>query len=482
MLKAFDHQTTTTDFITKQPYCLITSDPGTGKTRSVLDAFVKLKKKRSKLLVMEHILKKRSRLLVLAPLSILQASWGDDIEKFTPELTYSIAIASNRKKAFQQDTDVTITNHDAIKWLLANPEFVSNYSMLCIDEFTAFKNANSARTKALLKVTRPNIKRREPKQNASTSWESIIAMSGTPNSNTICDIWAPALIVDGGTRLGKRFHSFQAQVCTSHWNGFGNEWKDKEGAELMVAAALKDINIRYKLEDCIDMPEKSMRTMYIDLPSEIQQQYNELEESSVLYTGEETVNAIHAGARVKKLLQLCTGAVYVPDGEGATKIVGIHKQRYDLVMSLVAARKHSLVAFNWRHEKEYLVEEAKKQKISYAVIDGSVPSKKRTEAVARFQAGQLQVLFCHPQAAGHGLTLTKANTIIWASPTYNAEHFEQFNGRIYRAGQKQKVEIILIAARHTWEPTVYEKLTIKLARMEELLNILKELRKANENN
>ena len=33
MLKAFDHQTTTTDFIAKQPYCLITSDPGTGKTR-----------------------------------------------------------------------------------------------------------------------------------------------------------------------------------------------------------------------------------------------------------------------------------------------------------------------------------------------------------------------------------------------------------------------------------------------------------------
>ena len=91
-------------------------------------------------------------------------------------------------------------------------------------------------------------------------------------------------------------------------------------------------------------------------------------------------------------------------------------------------------------------------------------------------------MFCHPQAAGHGLTLTKANSIIWASPTYNAEHFEQFNGRIYRAGQTQKVEIILIAARHTWEPTVYKKLTSKLARMEELLNILKELRKANEKN
>lgn len=468
MLKAFDHQTTTTNFIVKQPYCLITSDPGTGKTRSVLDAFVKLKKK-------------HSRLLVLAPLSILQASWGDDIEKFTPELTYSIAIASNRKKAFDETVDITITNHDAIKWLLANPKYLNLFDVLCIDEFTAFKNPSSARTKALLKLTRPDIMRKEPNKNRATKLKSIIGMSGTPNSNTICDIWAPTLIIDGGERLGERFYPFRQQVCVSSWNGFGNEWKDKEGAELMVAAALKDINIRYKLEDCIDMPEKSMRTMYIDLPPDIQQQYNEFEESSVLYTGTETVNAIHAGARVKKLLQLCTGAVYIPTDEGVTKSIGIHKQRYDLVLSLVAARKHSLVAFNWRHERDYLIEEAIKQKISYAVIDGSTPSKKRTEAVARFQAGQIQVLFCHPQAAGHGLTLTKANTIIWASPTYNAEHFEQFNGRIYRAGQTQKVEIILIAARHTWEPTVYEKLNIKLTRMDELLTILKELRKANEN-
>ena len=194
MYEPFEHQKITTDFILANPRCLITSDPGTGKTRSVLDAIVG----------------RESRTLVLAPLSILEASWGDDIEKFTPNLTYAIALAANRKKAFQQNTDITITNHDAIKWLLDNPEFIKNYSMLCIDEFTAFKNANSARTKALLRITRPNIKRRPPNQNEDTSWKSIVAMSGTPNSNTICDIWAPALVVDGGIRLGKRFHSFRS--------------------------------------------------------------------------------------------------------------------------------------------------------------------------------------------------------------------------------------------------------------------------------
>ena len=104
MYEPFEHQKVTTDFIINNPRCLITSDPGTGKTRSVLDA----------------IANRGTRTLVLAPLSILEASWGDDIEKFTPDLTYSIAYAKNREKAFSGDEDVVITNHDAVKWLLKN--------------------------------------------------------------------------------------------------------------------------------------------------------------------------------------------------------------------------------------------------------------------------------------------------------------------------------------------------------------------------
>jgi superfamily II DNA or RNA helicase len=70
MYEPFEHQKVTTDFINQNPRCLITSDPGTGKTRSVLDAI-------------KH---NKNRILVLAPLSILESSWGDDILKFTPYL------------------------------------------------------------------------------------------------------------------------------------------------------------------------------------------------------------------------------------------------------------------------------------------------------------------------------------------------------------------------------------------------------------
>ena len=88
MQQPFEHQTKTTEFILTKHKCLITSDPGTGKTRSVIDAYSELPSN-------------KKRMLVVAPLSILQASWGDDIEKFQPDLKYSVAYAKNRKQAFQ---------------------------------------------------------------------------------------------------------------------------------------------------------------------------------------------------------------------------------------------------------------------------------------------------------------------------------------------------------------------------------------------
>ena len=223
------------------------------------------------------------------------------------------------------------------------------------------------------------------------------------------------------------------------------------------------------------MPEHTIRQIQVSLPKKIQDQYEMLAEDSVLYTGTGTINAIHAGAKVKKLLQICTGAVYNDIGEAQ----GIHSDRYDLVMQLVDERKHSLVAFNWRHERDHMIAIAEKKKMKYAVIDGTTPSHKRADVVERMQAGQLKVVFCHPQSAGHGLTLTKATTIIWSSPTYNAEHYTQFNRRIYRAGQTSKTEIIQIAASDTWEPAVYERLNGKLGRMEELLMIFSKLNQPN---
>jgi len=438
----YAHQKTTTDFITNTKTCLITSDPGTGKTRAVLDAHVIL----------------GGKTLVLAPLSILEAAWGEDIHKFQPKIKYGVAYAKNRKQVFEDnENEMVITNFEAVNFLQKNTQYCKQFDTIVIDEFTAFKNREAKRSKNLKKII--------------SYFTNRVAMSGTPNSNTILDIWHPALLIDDGKRLGTRFYAFRHQVCTPKFNGFANEWIDKPGIEEAVADKLSDISIRFALSDCIDLPDNIVRTVNTKLTPNIQKQYKTLADESVLYTKSGTVNAVNAAARVKKLLQLVTGAVYDEDGV----VQFVHQERYDIVMTLVGQRAHSLVAFNWKHERDALVELANKEGITYEIIDGSVPAEKRKDIVARFQAGQIKVLFCHPQSASHGLTLTKANTVIWCSPTYNAEHFQQFNQRIYRAGQTQKTETILIQARGTWEPEVYKKLNTKLGRMENLLHILKEI-------
>lgn len=440
---AYEHQTVTSDFIKNNETTFVSSDPGTGKTRSVLDAYNK----------------NEGRMLVLAPLSILQASWGSDCEQFRPDLSYSVAFAKNREKAFKEGNDIVLTNHDAIKWLFDKEELLADFTWLVVDESTAFKNRTSQRSKALNKLKRHFNKR--------------VLMTGTPNSNTILDIWHQIYILDDGKRLGP-FFGFRNAVCAPKQVGPNPnmvQWLDKNGAEESVADLIRDINIRYRFNDCLDIPEHTTRRINVDLPKKVRNAYELLAKEALLELEASTITAVHAGVLSQKLLQLTSGTIYDEDGEAQL----IHKDRYELVIELVTRRKHSLVAYNWKHQVVELERLAIKNKISYAIINGETNATDRGQIVNDYQAGKYQVLFAHPQSAGHGLTLTKGTTTIWASPTYNAEYYQQFNKRIHRAGQTEKTETIQICADNTLETHVYEKLSGKLERMSNLLDLLHKL-------
>jgi SNF2 family DNA or RNA helicase len=435
------------DFLLATEHALITSDAGTGKTRCVLEAFRQSDAK---------------RLLVLAPLSILKPAWGDDIDKWTPELTWGLSTAGtakNRKAAFEAGVDVVITNHDAVKWLLKpeNIGLLHDFDAIAVDEVTAYKNPNSARSRAIRDLV--------------DCFDYRIMMSGTITPNSVTDIWHPVVLLDDGERLGRTFYGFRLQVCTPQQVGPNPnqvKWNDNPGAQDMVAAKIHDITIRFRFQDCIDIPEHSKQMMYIDLPTQLQAQYEQLRDQALLEAENGAlINAVHAGAKYQKLLQLCSGVVYDEDG----KDVVFSTDRSQLVMDLVSERDHSVVAFNWKHQKNELLKLADKMKLPYAVIDGETKQADRDRAVEDFQAGKLRVIFAHPASAGHGLTLTRGCATIWASPTNRSELFSQFNSRIYRAGQKRKTETITIAARGTFEESAYETLGGKLDAMDELLDI-----------
>jgi len=442
----FGHQKGDVEFELDHPVVFDMSDPGTGKTRTRL----------------EVIAKRRSRggkcVMVFAPKTLMRRAWEADCRRFTPWLTTSCAFAETRAKDFARSADIYVTNHDATKWVAQQPSsFFDRFDSLVIDESSAFKHHTSDRSRAMNKVKK--------------HFANRVLMSGTPNTNAVTDVWNQAFVLDDGKRLGTSFYHFRNQVQIPQQVGRQPnmvKWSDRPGAEEAVASLLADITIRHVFEDCHDIPENHSYVVPFDLTPRHLAQYDEMADHAVLTVKDGKVSAINAAAVVTKLLQIASGAVY----EDADTYHVVDRSRYELVGELADQRKHSVVFFLWRHQKDLLIEEFNKRGITHVVIDGSVTPKKRDEAVQMFQSGFYRVLLAHPASAAHGLTLTRGTSTIWASPTYNLEHWLQGNRRIYRAGQTQKTETVNIVAEGTIEEKVYAVLSTKNARMTNLLELL----------
>lgn len=419
----------------------------TGKTRSALEAFADRRRQGS------------LKALVVSPKSLMEPAWGEDIRKFTPDMTYICAYAENREAAFNVDVDIYIVNTDAVKWLAKKPNsFFKRFDTLIIDELTAYKHRTSARSKAIAKI-RKHFAYRE-------------GLTGTPNPNSVTELWHQAFIIDDGKRLGTSFFHFRAQCCTAEQIGPRAEhirWVDKPGAEEAVAHLLRDITIRHDFDTVMDIPPNYTRSVRFTMPARLQAQYDELADQAVLQLETENISAVNAAVLQNKLLQLASGAVYSRENHYQV----LDTTRYELISDLVEERKHSIVFFNWSHQKDQLVESFTKRGIEHAVIDGTVPVRKRAEIVERYQAGLLQTVLLHPQTGAHGLTLTRGTACIWSSPVYQADFLKQGIHRIVRGGQTQKTETLLVEAKGTLEASVYERLSEKTRKMVTLLDILR---------
>lgn len=445
----FAHQKKSIDILGKQHSVVDASDPGTGKTRVHIEDFASRRRKRG------------GCALILAPKSLLDSAWKNDFQKFAPDIRVVTCYAHNRAKALALDADAYVVNHDGVKDLLKQkPAFFKKFDTLIIDESGAFKHHTSARSKAARKISKYFKYRR--------------ILNGTLAPNTITDIWHQVYLVDEGKRLGPTFSGFRNAACIPEQVGPQPNmirWIDRPGIENIVATLLKDIMIRHRFEDCVDIPANHRYSINFELSAKHAKLYREMESRSLLEVKGKTIDAVNGAVLYTKLLQIASGAVYGTDGTPSL----IDSDRYELVMDLVEARQHSIVFFLWEHQRDQLVELARSRKLDYAVYDGSVNDVARRSIVDDYQKGKYQVLLAHPQSAGHGLTLTKGTATIWASPTYNLEHFLQGLKRIHRIGQSQKTETIVIVAQGTVDERVWEVLNGKDARQGDLLNMLKEM-------
>ena len=102
-----------------------------------------------------------------------------------------------------------------------------------------------------------------------------------------------------------------------------------------------------------------------------------------------------------------------------------------------------------------------KRKLSFVRLDGSVPQKKRQGLIHQFQKDPECRLFITTNAGATGLNLQAANTVINVDLPWNPAILEQRIGRIYRLGQKKKVQVFNLVSKYSIEHRILHLRTWK---------------------
>ena len=302
-----DYQAYAIDYIKTHPIAAVLLDMGLGKTVISLTAIADL--------LFDSF--EAHRVLVIAPLRVARDTWPTEIEKWEhlQHLTYSVVVGTpkERRAALMAGADITIINRENLQWLIEDSGFPFDYDMVVIDELSSFKNHQSKRFQALMKV-RPKVKR-------------IIGLTGTPSSNGLMDLWAEFKLLDMGQRLGRFISQYRNNYfLPDKRNGqIIYSYKPMPYAEDAIYRKISDVTISMKSTDHLKMPELISSKYEVRLSEEERIRYEELKSQLVLQLPEGEVTAANAASLTGKLVQLANGAIYSDDGD----TVEFHNRKLD---------------------------------------------------------------------------------------------------------------------------------------------------------
>ena len=438
-----DYQAYAIDYIKTHPIAAVLLDMGLGKTVISLTAIADL--------LFDSF--EAHRVLVIAPLRVARDTWPAEIEKWEhlQQLTYSVVVGTpkERRAALMAGADITIINRENLQWLIEDSGFPFDYDMVVIDELSSFKNHQSKRFQALMKV-RPKVKR-------------IIGLTGTPSSNGLMDLWAEFKLLDMGQRLGRFISQYRNNYfLPDKRNGqIIYSYKPMPYAEDAIYRKISDVTISMKSTDHLKMPELISSKYEVRLSEEERNRYEELKSQLVLQLPEGEVTAANAASLTGKLVQLANGAIYSDDGD----TVEFHNRKLDALEDIIEAAngKPLLVAYWFKHDLERI-----KQRFDVREI-------KSSKDITDWNSGKIPVAVIHPASAGHGLNLQAGgSTLIWFGLTWSLELYQQTNARLWRQGQTAGTVVIQhIITKGTIDERILKALSMKELTQNSLIDAVK---------
>lgn len=478
MHELFAHQKEAIDHIVKHNGSgALFHDPGLGKTRTALEVFALARVKDPSL-----------RLMVIAPLSLLEAAWRADAEKFFPG---KWSFFNCHKEGFDESN----ANFLSADILAVNYEFFQNEQkvswfigiarrwnlMAVLDESSKIKNYKALTTKHLLAIR--------------NMFPLRIVMSGTPAPNSEEEYWAQMEFVCPNL-LGKSFPKFKRTYF--YLRGRGGvplqseglsraamaELFRRQGAEWCITAEKRAALFQVigpwihaaKKDECLDLPEQIDEVRLVQMGPKQRVAYKQMKNLLVAQINGEDVVAQVALTKLMKLREITSGFAFSEDGTIVETECPKLKELDQILDELGDRQVIIWGQFTWEIERIVQALNARavvENKMTYATATLYGGTIDREDSINGFISGKYRYLVANPHSAAHGLTFVNCSHQIFFSLDYSWEAYEQARARTHRAGQKSTCIYYYILADGTIDQDILAVLRSK-GRAQDLVFKLKE--------
>ena len=339
-------------------------------------------------------------------------------------------------------------------------------TMMIVDESQRIKNPTAARTKHVHALGDLAARRR--------------IASGTIVADKPLDVWGQYEFLRGGLLGTRSYRAFVAEfaellpessplVQEAARNARRGTpqiiRRDPRGRPVYrnlerLRGLLAPHTFRRAKAECLDLPEKVYTTHYYDLGPKLRRQYNALAENARWERDNGQLDLFNALTLIGKLRQAAAGFLMV-DGE-AEDLVDDNPRIRALFEILEDVEGQSVVWASHRAEIRTIAAELERREIPFVEYHGGVTSEtERQSAVDAFQRGEAAVFLANPQAAGVGLTLTAAETVVYYSCDFSLDARVQSEDRTHRIGTTGTVRYVDVAAVDTVDERVAAALQSK---------------------
>jgi len=413
-------------------------------------------------LSIECIKQRDVKTLIVSPLSIIETTWIEEIEKFAPKLlddTVNLwALKKKNSRAgrlkFQErlkECKIGIINFESFRSIQSDLEN-ADFKMLIIDEATYVKTHNSKITKAIIEF--------------SENMDFAYLLSGNPAPNSEQEYWSQTQIINPMI-FGKSFYAFRTKYFESY--GYGNfNWRMKEEKRSEFLSKLASISEVVRKEDVLDLPEKTDNVRKIFLTPAERKAYEDMEEHFVIEFGDQEIIAANAAVKLMKLREGTSGFYLNENREvfqvGESKINETRKLLEEI------GDNQLIIWTHFHHEADQIEKMfhqiSKQRPITWKRIDGTIKKQEtKIQSIEEFKMSNVQYLVAHPGSLGRGQNLHNCSYMLFFSLSHSYDYFDQCSGRIYRDGQINKCSYYYLVA----ENSVDEGILIALKRKENVV-------------